>query len=129
MSIEKTAQSDEKGRPLNQTTNKTQDGQANTQETNRAGERGADELPNAVLSAPPSNGASPERGAVIDRSPEPDERDEEKVERLKAPDWRADQPLPSARNAVDPRGENTPPELVEGEEQRTILSNKTKRGQ
>ena len=97
--------------------------------TSHPNERVRDELPNAVLTAPPSNSESPERGVEIDRSPEPDERDEAKVERLKAPDWRADQPLPSARNAIDPRGENTPPELFEGEEQRKIESNKTKRGQ
>lgn len=60
----------------------------------------------------------PERGVEIDRSPKPDARDDEKVERLKADDWRADQPMPSAKNARDPRGENTPEELLEDAEER-----------
>jgi hypothetical protein len=58
----------------------------------------------------------PERGSTIDRSPEPDARDDEKVERLAAPDWRSEQPLPSAKNAVDPRGENTPSEMFDEDE-------------
>lgn len=42
-----------------------------------------------------------------ERSPIPDERDEEKVDRLRAPDWRGRQPFPSDKNSIDPR-ENTP---------------------
>jgi hypothetical protein len=71
--------------------------------------------------------AKPERGVDIDRSPEPDERDEEKVERLAAPDWRSEQPLPSAQNAVDPRGENTPPEMFESDQDKKQGRNKKKR--
>lgn len=74
----------------------------------------------------------PERGVDIDRSPRPDARDDQKVDELAAPDWRSEQPLPSAENALDldagrepqgpaprsrpaldPRGENTPDEMFE----------------
>lgn len=65
-----------------------------------------------------NEGTEPERGVDIDRDPRPDARDERKVERLAAPDWRSEQPLPSARNALDPRGKNTPAELFETEEER-----------
>jgi hypothetical protein len=59
---------------------------------------------------------TPERGVTMNRSPEPDARDDAKVERLAAPDWRGEQPLPSAKNAVDPRGENTPSEMFDEDE-------------
>ncbi len=71
--------------------------------------------------------AEPERGVNIERSPEPDERDDEKVERLAAPDWRSDQPLPSAQNAIDPRGENTPSEMFETDEGQKQDKNKTRK--
>jgi len=48
-----------------------------------------------------------------DHSPKPDARDDTKVERLRAPDWRGTQPLPGAQGAIDPRGENTPQETFE----------------
>jgi hypothetical protein len=73
-------------------------------------------MPDVDAPSAKHDSAQPERGIDIDRSPRPDARDEEKVDRLAAPDWRSEQPLPSARGAIDPRGENTPEELYESEE-------------
>lgn len=126
MSIEKTAQPDETGHSLNQATNQPEipanhanapDGTVDEQgltAASKTGKRKRSRKPRRNGTAQPSGAneeTEPQRGVGIARSPEPDARDDEKVERLQAPDWRSEQPLPSARNAVDPRGENTPEEL------------------
>ncbi|HZQ10391.1 MAG TPA: hypothetical protein VFD70_27680 [Anaerolineae bacterium] len=72
---------------------------------------------NASVQVQEQDTTEPQRGVDIDRTSHPDARDEQKVDRLAAPDWRSDQPMPSARNAVDPRGENTPAELFEQDNQ------------
>lgn len=69
------------------------------------GNRGEDEQ--AQAPARPT-GEDKRAAETVERSPEPDRRDDAKVDRLSAPDWRSSQPLPSAAQAVDPRGINTP---------------------
>lgn len=81
---------------------------------------------NVRISRHEGEGEEPERGVDIERDPRPDARDEQKVERLAAPDWRSEQPLPSARNAIDPRGKNSPAELFESEEEREQERKKNK---
>lgn len=150
MSIEPSAEVDEKGRsvdptsPVGGTENdaKRQDTEAvdwqgltpaSNAKAGEATKRAKDEMGDKVINEPDYPGLgenkgdttempaagnrvlplTPERGLDINRSPKPDARDEEKVDRLQAADWRADQPMPSAKNAVDPRGENAPAELFE----------------
>ena len=115
MAIEQTAELDEHGRPLNPQTNKPE--RTRDKDTRAAGAvdwQGMEgETPTPDWENKPAQTDKPERGVEIARSARPDERDEDKVERLAAPDWRSEQPLPSARNALDPRGENTPHDFYE----------------
>lgn len=121
MSIEKTADVDEQGftRDPKKPSHK---GDAEPQGSETVDWQGLTPASDAKSGEPPNQvpdemGDKPERGVEIDRSPKPDARDDAKVERLAAPDWRSDQSLPSAKNAVDPRGENTPEELFEEPEE------------
>ncbi len=105
MSIEKTAKLDDNGRPINPYTNEPEAEDVHTKPP-------TDEMDWQGLNAA-QNKSRTERGVDIERTARPDKRDREKVERLAAPDWRSEQPLPSAKNSVDPRGKNTPGDFYE----------------
>lgn len=113
MSIEKTAQPDDTGHGRNSTINQQEQRSAPASQGNAPIDWQG--LTPAADRAETAQADKPGQQPKSQHSPKPDARDDEKVEELAAPDWRSKQPMPSARNAVDPRGENTPAELFEQE--------------
>src|SRR5437763_9761213 len=114
MSIEKTAQPDRTGHSLDPKTNQPE--QTSPQAKQGDGQVDWQGLTPAADVTETAQAKTSRQKSKSQHSPKPDARDEEKVEELAAPDWRSEQPMPSARNAIDPRGENTPPELFQTEE-------------